>query len=248
MRTVVRLVVLGVALPLATGAQQIQISKENKTIAITTSADAQATADVAIVTVGFHVYGKDPESTYATASPTSNAIIAALTAAGVPKTAIQSQDQSLSPLQANSEEDKARFAQGVRFEFSESWHVTVAADQAANVLHLAIIAGANDSGNIDWQLRSDDAVQSDAAANALEHARQIAESMAKGLGAHLGALVYASNQAPPRGIFANMGFGNVSLETSNASVGMRAKNLKPLAISAPKLTRSATVYAVFSIE
>jgi uncharacterized protein YggE len=231
---------------LSLSAQQIQISKENKTIAITTSGDAAALADVAVVNIGFHVYGKTQDDTYADASRTSNAIISALTAASITKDAIQSEDQSLSPLEVNGDQDKVRYAQGMRFEFSQSWHVTVPADQAANMLHLAITAGANNSGGIDWQLKDDDALQAQAAAKALEHAREIAERMAHGLGAKLGALVYASNQTPPRGLAALL--GGVQLDTVNASVAAIRPNLKPLAISPERITRTATVYAVFAIE
>ncbi|HEY1742089.1 MAG TPA: SIMPL domain-containing protein [Granulicella sp.] len=240
------LLVLASTLPLA--AQQIQISKENKTIAITTSDDASALADTAIVTIGFNVYGKDQDGTYANATVTSNSVIAALTKAGIPKEAIQSASQSLSPLNPGNDEDKARYAQGLRFEFEQSWRVTIPADQASNTLHLAITSGANNSGGIQWQLQHDDALEAEAAQKALEHARQIAERMAKGLGSKLGDLVYASNQSPPRGIFANMGFGGMMLNTESASAATLKTNLKPLAISPERITKSATVYAVFAIE
>ncbi|HTV09239.1 MAG TPA: SIMPL domain-containing protein [Candidatus Aquilonibacter sp.] len=229
-------------------AQQIQISKENKTIAISTSDDASAIADIAVVTVGFSIYGKDQDSTYADASRTSNAIISALTTAGVPKDAIASAGQQLSPIDPNSDENRTRYAQGLRFSFNQTWHVTVPATQAGNVLHLAITNGANDSGDIAWQMKNDDALQAEAARKALEHAREIAGQMAQGLGAKLGALVYASNQTPPRGIFANMGFGNVELNTASAAMSARMKNLAPLAITPERITKSATVYAVFAIE
>jgi uncharacterized protein YggE len=237
-----------VALPLT--AQQIAISKENKTIAISTSDDASALADIAVVTVGFNSYGKDQDGTYADATKTSNAIISALTSAGVPKDAIQSSSQSLSPIDPENNEDKARYLQGFRFEFEQSWHVTVPATQAANVLHLAITSGANNSGGIEWELEHDDVLQAEAAKKALEHARQIATKMAEGLGTKLGALVYASNQTPPRGIFAGMGFGGLELNTENAmlSESKSRVNLKPLAITPERITKSATVYAVFSIE
>ena len=134
-------------------AQQIQINKENKTIAITTSDQAETVADTAVLTVGFHIFGKDQDGTYADASQTSNAIMAALRAAGVPKEAIESAEQSLNPLEQNNDVDKTRYAQGIRFEFAQSWHVTVPAEAAANVLHAAITSGANDSGGIQWELR-----------------------------------------------------------------------------------------------
>ena len=235
-------------LAITASAQQIQINKENKTIAITTSDEAEALADTAVLTVGFHIFGKDQDGTYAEASRTSNAIISALTSAGVPKEAIESAEQALNPLEQNSDADKARYAQGIRFEFAQSWHVTVPAASASTVLHVAITAGANDSGNIEWQLKQDDALEAEAAKKALEHARQIASQMAAGLGAKLGPLVYASNQTPPRGIFAALGLGQMTVETSNASLAGRKPNLAPLAISPTRITKSATVYAVFAIE
>jgi uncharacterized protein YggE len=229
-------------------AQQIQISRENKTIAITTSDQAEAVADTAVLTIGFHVYGKDQDGTYADASRTSNSIMHSLTSAAVPKEAIESIEQVLRPLEQNSDVDKTRFNQGIRFECTQSWHVTVPAESVANVLHLAITSGANDSGNIAWQLRKDDELEAEAAKKALEHARQIASQMAAGLGVKLGSLVYASNQTPPRGILAALGLGGGVLNTENASVAATVKNLAPLAISPEKIQKSATVYAVFAIE
>ncbi|WP_263380470.1 SIMPL domain-containing protein [Granulicella paludicola] len=237
---------LASALPLT--AQQIQISKENKTIAITTSDEASALADTAIVNIGFTTYGKDQDATYADATKTSNAVIAAIAASGVKKDAIQSANQNLGPISPNNDDDKARYAQGMRFTFSQGWRITVRAEQASDVLHIAILNGANNSGDISWELVHDDALEAEAAGKALEHARQIADQMAKGLNTKLGPLVYASNQTPPRGIFANMGFGNVSLNTESAAMSVRMKNLKPLAISPERITKSATVYAVFAIE
>ncbi len=233
----------------ATGySQQIQINKENKTIAITTGDQADAMADTAVLTVGFHLYGKDQDGTYAEASKTSNAVMTAIRVAGVPKEAVESAEQSLSPLEPNDDSDKARYAQGIRFEFSQSWHVTVPAEAVANILHVAITAGANDSGGIEWELKKDDALEAEAAKKALEHARQIAAQMAEGLGVKLGTLVYASNQTPPRGIFAALGLGGGGLNTSEATLGAVKKNLAPLAISPERITKTATVYAVFAIE
>ena len=239
-RSVIRIAVVAAMLAVQVSAQQIQINKENKTIAITTSDQAEALADTAVITVGFHSFGKDQDSTYADATRTSNAIVAALTSGGVPKEAIESDEQALNPLEQNSDADKARYSQGIRFEFAQSWHVTVPASAAANVLHVAITAGANDSGNIQWQLKQDDALQAEAAKKALEHARQIASQMAAGLGVKLGTLVYASNQTPPRTLF------GMNMDTVTVSAGALPSkpNLKPLAISPEKIQKTATVFAI----
>ncbi len=232
----------------ALNAQQIQINKENKTIAITTSDEAVALADTAVLTVGFHIYGRDQDGTYADASKASNAIMDAMKAAGVVKEAIESDDQSLNPLDERDMTEKDRFAQGIRFEFSQKWKVTVPADAVANVLHVAITSGANESGAIDWQLKKDDALEAEAAKKALEHARQIAAQMAEGLGVKLGALVYASNETPPRGLAAALGMFGVGQINATVDTIAAKKNLAPLAIAPERITKSATVYAVFAIE
>lgn len=230
------LAVFAIAVP----AQTIQVNKDNRTIAITTTEEAQALADRAVVSIGFTLYGADQDQTYADASKTSNAIMTALNTAGLKPEAIESTEQNLSAI---DDSDKARYSKGIRFVASQGWTVTVPAEAAADTLHTAITAGANNSGNINWQLADESKVETEAADKALIHARQIAERMAKGLNATLGPLVYASNQTPPR-----LGYFG-TLETSSSSVSqVLHRNLKPLAVRPDKISRSATVYAVFSLQ
>lgn len=219
--------------------QTIQVSKDNRTIAITTTDDAIAAADSAQVSVGFVTYGRDADSTYAEGSRLSNAILAAVRSSGVTEAQIASRSQNLQPL---GEEDKLRFGSGLRFQLNQSWQVSVPATSAASLLQVAINAGANQSGDIQWSLKKHDQLQAEAAAKALAHAHDIAEHMANGLHASLGALIYASNQAPsrfPSGMVLNAESAQVSRTVSKAA---------PLAIVPDKVTESATVYAVFAIE
>jgi uncharacterized protein YggE len=221
-------------------AQTIQVNKENKTIAITATDSAETEADTADITIGFTAYGTDEQKTYADSSVTSNRIIAALTSAGIPRDHIHSISQNLSRIDT---EDKLRYTQGIRFTFSQGWKVTTKAANASDVLHLAVLAGANNSGGIDWRLADDNALEAEAARKALEHAQQIAERMAGGLHAKLGSLVYASNQVPQRNFFG----GRLNTESASLS-SVRSVNLKPLAIIPDKVNRTATVYAVFALE
>jgi uncharacterized protein YggE len=232
--------ILTTAAPSLSQTPTIQVNKENRTIAITTSDQAQAVADVAVLTVGFTAFGTDQDQTYADASRVSNSIVKALHDAGIKPDSIESVNQNLSAIDDN---DKPRYAKGIRFQFSQSWHVTVSAKDAADILHVAITAGANDSGGIQWKLANDDALEAEAAQKALAHAQQIASRMAKGLNARLGPLVYASNEMPQRTLF-----GRAMLNTESASVSSSKINLKPIAISPEKIEKSATVYAVFAIE
>ncbi|MBB5056564.1 hypothetical protein HDF16_001249 [Granulicella aggregans] len=228
------------AMTFAAQAQTIQVNKDNRTIAITTTDEAQAIADRAIVSIGFTVYGPDQDSTYGEASKVSNAVVKALKDAGVKAEGIESREQNLTAIDDN---DKVRYSKGIRFVAAQSWGVTVPAKDAAETLHLAITAGANNSGGIDWQLVDDQALESEAATKALVHAQQIAEGMAKGLKVTLGPLVYASNQTPSNAQPRQFDRLNAFAKISDAR-----ERFQPLAISPAKISRSATVYAVFSLQ
>jgi uncharacterized protein len=234
--------VLVAALPSAY-AQQIVVNKDNRTIAVTTSADANADADTVVVQVGFQVYGADQDSAYAAGSKASNAIAAALKGAGVPADAIQSDSQSISPVQEygnnnwTPEEKAAR-----KFQVQQSWSVKTGADNGAKVLDVAVKAGANQSGQMTWSVADQDALQAKAAKLALDRAHAIAQQMATGLNTTLGPLVYASNEAPSREMPLN---GRAMMAMAPAPM---AKAVEPLSVSPRKVTASATVYAVFSIQ
>ncbi|HET9101127.1 MAG TPA: SIMPL domain-containing protein [Acidobacteriaceae bacterium] len=225
-------------------AQQIQINKDNRTIAITATDMASAMADRATVHVGFVAYAPDAQAAYAKGSKTSNAIIGALTTKGVAKTDIQSDSQSVAETQ-QYELDKLTPAEQAqrRFQVRQSWTVQTKADDAASVLNTAVNAGANSSGQIEWTVADEKALEAKAAGNALARARAIASQMAQGLGIQLGALIYASNQAP-EGPLPMMG-----LRRGMAGMAAEVKTAPaPLSISPNKVERSATVYAVFAIQ
>jgi uncharacterized protein YggE len=225
-------------------AQQIVVSKDNRTIAVTTSADASAAADTVTVQIGFIAYGTDQESAYALGSKTSNAIAAALKAAEIPQEAIQSESQSISPVQQYGNQDWTPEEKVNRkFQVQQSWSVKTAAGNGAKVLDVAVKAGANQSGQMSWSVADQDGLQAKAAKMALDRARQIAQQMAAGLNATLGPLVYASNEAPAREPQPLM-----RAQAMMAAPSPAPKEVAPLSVSTPKVTASATVYAVFSIQ
>jgi uncharacterized protein len=233
-------VLLGVA---AASAQTIQVDKNNRTIAVTANDKASAEADTAIMTVGFQIYAPDAATAYGQGSTLSNAILDALQKAGVADKAIESQDQKLNYTEF-PENDKSTPEQRAQkaFTLSQSWTVRCAAADAAKALHVAIEAGANQSGNIDWDLKDRDALEAQAAEKALVHARAIAAQMAAGLGGHLGALIYASNQTPVQRFVAGVNSEAVMVSAPPAPP------TPPLTIRPQQVEESATVYAVFAIE
>jgi uncharacterized protein len=223
-------------------AQTIQVNSNNRTIALTVADKAAADPDMATVHIGFEIYAPTAEEAYRTGSGISNSIVGALQKAGLTEKAIESEGQGLRPnMQFDPKESDADRAKK-QFVLTQSWTVKTTADDAGKVLHTAIEAGANSSGQIDWDLKDRDGLRTQAAAKALVHARAMAEQMAKGLNANLGALIYASNSEPqPLGTAG--GYGGGRLMTQAAEL-----NFLPLAIRPQKIEESATVYAVFAIQ
>jgi uncharacterized protein len=222
--------------------QTIQVNAANRTIAITATDKVIVMADTATVHIGFIAYGPDSDAAYATGSRISNAIVKSLTTAGIPSDAIESENQNVSPVQ-EYQIDKLTPAEKAqrKFQVVQSWTVRTPADDAAKILDLAVKAGANQSGQIDWSLKDENAPQAEAAGKALQRARTVASEMAKGLNVNLGALLYANNETqaePPRPMMkamAAMGAGPMPAAP-------------PLAINPRRIEKSATVYAVFAIE
>ncbi len=226
-------------------AQQIQINKDNRTIAITATDSASTLADTATVHVGFVAYAPDAQAAYAAGSKISNAIVGALTAKGVAKDAIQSESQSVAETQHYELEKLPPAEQAQRrFHVRQSWTVQTKADEAAGVLNTAVNAGANQSGQIDWTVADEKALEAKAAGNALARARAIASQMAQGLGIQL--VIDLCQQSGP---------GDSATDDADAGRGRSDRRNSrsraapaPLAINARKVERSATVYAVFSIQ
>jgi uncharacterized protein YggE len=226
----------------AAAAQTIQVNKDNRTIAVTASDKVTVMADVATVHIGFIAYGPDNDTAYANGSRLSNAIVKAITASGVANDAIESENQNVSPVQDYQVQKLTPAERAQRqFQVTQSWTVRTSADNSAKVLDLAVKAGANQSGQIDWSLKDENAPQAEAAAKALQRARTQAEQMAGSLSTKLGPLLYASNAteaSPIRPIMRSM---------AAAPMVMNMK-VEPLAINPRQIEKSATVYAVFAIE
>lgn len=220
-------------------AQTIKVDKNNRTIAVTASDKASTDADLAVVHIGFQVFGPDEHTTYANGSKASNAIIDALKKAGVPDKSIESENQNLAPNNYHDPKESEMERAQKQFVLNQSWTVKTKADDAARVLHLAVEAGANQSGSIDWQYQDMNGLQAKAAASALTKAQAIAQQMAQGLNVKLAGLIYASNQAPE---------SPVRPMPMMMMKSVQAQAVAPLAINARKVEESATVYAVFAIE
>ncbi|MGA9668958.1 MAG: SIMPL domain-containing protein, partial [Terracidiphilus sp.] len=134
-----------------------------------------------------------------------------------------------------------------QFVFRQSWEVAATPQNAAEAIRVAIAAGANQSGAIDWRLSDRKALQAKAAENALVKAREVAARMANGLHVKLGALIYASNETPNAKLYIPHPSPQVAVSADAAAISTELPG-PPLEIRPQTIREEATVYAVFAIE
>lgn len=229
-------------------AQTIQINRDNKTIAISTTDEATATADIAAITIGFEIYGPDAQTVTADGSNLSRAILNALHQAGVEDKAIESSGQGVERNKDFDEKEKPDQRAREQFVFRQAWEISVSPQLAAGAIRVSIAAGANKSGAIDWRLADRKALQAKAAEYALVKARAVADRMAEGLHVKLGALIYASNETPNTKLYLMRPAQGLVMNTDSASVSSTVLASPPLEIRPQTIREEATVYAAFAIE
>jgi len=212
------------------GQPQLKIDSANRTLTVSAEEQVSVEPEVAILHVGFDTQLGDAKSVYADGAATSNAIISALKQAGIPDSAIRSESQYL----------QRDFTKPHKFKLTQQWTVRTTPERSAEILDIAITAGATNSGEIEWTVKDERALEEQALDRAAARAKENAAVLAKGMGVRLGALVYASNQIStpsfPRPMVRAFGMAG------------KAEAAPPLAIEPQKVSRAASVYAVYLIE
>jgi len=227
------------AMAFAQQASQITLNIEAKNRTLTVSAEARVTVDpeLAILHLGFETPFSDAQSAYASGAKISQQIVAALKKAGIEEKSIRSESQHLQPEGAKAH----------KFKLVQSWTVRTPPGRAAEILDVAVGAGATDSGEIDWIVLDENALENQALTKAAGKAREKAEVLASGMGVHLGNLIYLSND-----VSVPQNWRNGNSATANFAGFLdsreRSSSSATLAIEPRKVARIANVYAVFSIE
>jgi uncharacterized protein YggE len=222
--------------------QDIQVNRQNKTIAVTAEESVAADPEVAVLAIGYHNYAPTQDSAFAENVRASDAIMRALISAGVSKSDIETEKLRLGRVEQD-EKWTPEMKKERQFEAQQSWHITLPVSRAQATVDLAVKSGANEVDDVDWNVADPLALQAKASGAALAKARAIADQMARGLGTKLGELVYASNRAPVAKFFRNM-----TLNTEASAIAVTADKKPQLALFPQKVKSDATVYAVFSIE
>jgi len=210
---------------------QLKIEPTNRTLTVSAEGRVTVDPDVAILHIGFQTQPSDAKSAYATGAKISNDIFNALKQAGIPETSIRSEWQRLDSVSGKPH----------KFTLAQQWTVKTPPERAAEILDIAVGAGATDSGQIDWTVQDEQALEDQALDQAGSRARANAAVLAKGMGAHLGSLVYVTNQISTQTYLA-------AYVNNGAPTGAFAAPPMTLAIEPRKVIREATVYAVFAIE
>jgi uncharacterized protein len=223
-------------------AQEIQVNRQNKTIAVTAEESIMADVEIAVVAIGYHNYAPSQDLAFQESIRASDQITRALLGAGIHKSNIETDKLRLGRAE---QDDKwtTEMKKDRQFEAQQSWRITLTVSQAQAIVDLAIRKGANEVEDVEWNVADPVALQAKAGGAALAKAHTIAEQLAKGLGTKLGELVYASNRAPVSKLFRNL-----RLQTSAATVGSREENKPQLTLFPQKVKSEATVYAVFALE
>ena len=222
-------------------AQDIQVNRQNKTIAVTADESTTADAEIAALEIGYHNYGLTQDAAFRENVQAAERITKALLDAKVPKANIATEKLRLARPEID-EKWTADMKKERQFEADQSWQITVSASAAQTVVDLAVKAGANEVADVEWNVADPVALQAKAGSAALVKAKSIAEQMAKGLGTKLGELVYASNRAP-----VDKRWRSVTVNAESAIVPPPPPPPK-LTLFPQQVKSEATVYAVFSIE
>ena len=209
------------------GQPELRIEPANRTLTVSAEGEVSVEPEVAILHIGFETQPGDAQSVYADGTRTSNAIIAALKQAGIPESAIRSETQHLD----------RDYQKPHKFKLVQQWTVKATPERAAEVLDAAVTAGATSSGDIEWTVKDEHALEEQALDRAAARARENAAVLAKGMGVRLGSLIYVSNQ-----------LSAIRPIRPMAALAREAAAQQPLSIEPNKVSRSATVYAVYSIE
>jgi uncharacterized protein YggE len=213
------------------GQPQLKIEAANRTLTVSAEGRVTAEPEIAILHIGFDTQPTDAKAAYAEGARISNAIIDALKQAGILETSIRSETQHLD----------RDYTKPHKFKLVQQWTVKTPPERAAEILDVAITAGATSSGDIDWTVKDERALEEQALDKAAARARENAAVLAKDMGVKLGLPIYVSNQlstpAFPMRAMAN-----------NLAMARSADQAPPLSIEPRKVSREATVFAVFSIE
>ncbi len=226
-------------------AQDVQVSRTNKTIQVTASTTLRVEPEIAQLRFGFKNYAATQQAAIDQNVQAANKITKAMLDRGIPKEAIETETISID--RTRDTEYGAGKANVPEFVAVQEWKVDLPVGEAEKGLEIVIRAGANLVQDVEWIVRDTEGLSAKASSDAVQRARTLAEQMAKQMGAKLGDLLYISNSEPDRwSRFGRPVGGDLAMAAKLAPPPPPPP--LPLHLFAAKVEQSATVTAVFAIE
>jgi uncharacterized protein YggE len=162
-------------------------------------------------------------------------VIAALTAAGIPRQEIDTRNFNLYPVYEYPPNEEPRLV-GYGANNTLSVHMRELARMGA-IIDEALTAGANRVDGVRFALSNEETVRAEALRQAAERAHRQAEVLASSLGVRLGPVLDASTSAEAPRIFSRMAFDTAAKETGPTTP-----------IQPEELTLTARVAVTYAIE
>jgi len=227
--------------------QEIQVSRQNKSIEVRIKETISVEADVADVTVGCLTYGETHDQTYNDNLRSADKVLKAILAFGIPKESITSTRVELSENDSGERDTKAsKQSTPHKFKAHQSWKIRVPAGDAQKLIDIAIKAGANGIESVEWNVKDPAALEARARAAAVEKARAVASNLAKGLGAKVGEPLMVSNEIYETTYVSKRGGSGKPDYTDQNGVFETPEFT--LQLFPEKIEKEATIYVVFALE
>lgn len=233
---------------LAAEAQVVTVDQHNRTIEITVQGSVDIQADLVSITVGYHNWGSTHDAAYQDNMRVADQVIKVWTAAGVSHDEISTEELTTNAVSENELKNiPPTERKQKQYEAMQAWSITAKPEAAQKLVDLAVASGANYVEDPSWQLSDPAAADAKAYAAALAQAHAVAQQLASSFGSKVGPLLYASNQSAVAARL--MGIGGGMIQTESASIVPRTwPPLHPVKLLPPKLSRGATVRAIFALE
>jgi uncharacterized protein YggE len=227
--------------------QELQVTKENKSVEVTVTQKVEVEADIARVTLEAKTFGQTHETAYEENLRIADQVIKSILNGGISKERIETHGLKS---ETQSSDDLKEFAMEERkfhkFTVVQSWSVRVSTNDAQRVVDLAVRAGANRIVGVEWEVNDPDALDAKARRASVEKARVVAEEIAGGLGGKLGAILFVSNASESKLLYVPR--AGLSEDTTKQRFTEQFWERRSLQLFPEKITREATVHAIFALQ
>lgn len=227
--------------------QELQVTKDNKSVEVTVTQKVEVEADTARVTLEAKTFGQTHDAAYEENLRIANQVIKSLVDGGISKDRIEthslkSEAQNYDDLKDLAAEERKLH----RFTVAQSWTVRIATPDAQRVVDLAVRAGANRIVGIEWEVNDQDGLDAKARRASIEKAKTIAEEIASGLGGKLGAILFVSNASESKLLYIPQ--AGLSEETTKQQFIEQFWKRGSLQLFPEKVTREVTLHAIFALQ